>query len=234
MKYSLLIFCSSILFAQNSTIKYIAMQVEEEAFQKNLTIEARKSFEMADDLVSTVKIELIFNDSISVFKLEDNFTPNTYEERLAVTKAGLTVPRYMNLTENKSFYNNNGNPIMGEKEFLVYSDLDFKWNILTEEKKINNFTAIKAIGTANKNDKILKVIAWFAPELHYSHGPYGIGNLPGIILEMQIGNIHYMAKEILIKNSVKTIEIPKKGKLILSEDYYKLQKERFEDFEKGF
>jgi GLPGLI family protein len=210
------------------------MQVEEEAFQKNLTIEARKSFEMADDLVSTVKIELIFNDSISVFKLEDNFTPNTYEERLAVTKAGLTVPRYMNLTENKSFYNNNGNPIMGEKEFLVYSDLDFKWNILTEEKKINNFTAIKAIGTANKNDKIVKVIAWFAPELPYSHGPYGIGNLPGIILEMQIGNIHYMAKEILIKNSVKTIEIPKKGKLILSEDYYKLQKERFEDFEKGF
>uniref|UniRef100_UPI00404770A1 hypothetical protein n=1 Tax=Flavobacterium sp. TaxID=239 RepID=UPI00404770A1 len=114
----------------------------ESEFQKKLPTETRRALEVADELINEIKIELVFNDSISVFKLEDGYYPSTYEEKIATTKAGLSVPKYMDLNQNKSFFNNRGNPIVDEKEFLVYDTLDFKWEILNEEKKIDNFTVI--------------------------------------------------------------------------------------------
>lgn len=232
MKYFYLIFITNLFFAQNSTIKYVAKQIQESEFQKNTPEETRRALQQADELINSIKIELVFNDSISVFKLEDGYYPSTYEEKLAATKAGVSVPKYMNLNQNKSFFNNKGNPIVDEKEFLIYDTLDFKWEILNEEKKIDNFTVIKAIGVANKNERTVNVIAWFAPELPYRHGPFGIGNLPGIILEMQIGTIHYTTKEINMKNNNEKIEIPKKGKIISIETYYKIIKDRYDDFKK--
>ncbi|WP_445711180.1 GLPGLI family protein [Flavobacterium sp.] len=232
MKYFYLIFITNLIIAQNSTIKYVARQIQESEFQKKLPTETRRALEVADELINEIKIELVFNDSISVFKLEDGYYPSTYEEKIATTKAGLSVPKYMDLNQNKSFFNNRGNPIVDEKEFLVYDTLDFKWEILNEEKKIDNFTVIKAIGIANKNERKVNVIAWFAPELPFRHGPFGIGNLPGIILEMQIGTIHYVTKEININNNNKNIEIPKKGRIVSIEEYYKILKDRYEDFKR--
>lgn len=232
MKFFYFIFFTTIIYSQNNTIKYSAIQIEESEFQKNLPLDAKRTMESADKLVERIKIELVFNDSISVFKLEDGFNSSSYEEKIAVVKAGLSVPRFMDLKQNKSFFNNKGNPIVGEKEFLIYDNLDFDWKILNEEKLINNLRVIKAIGTANKEQKNVTVTAWFAPELPYRFGPYGIGNLPGLILEMQIGNIQYVAREIILKNNSKQIEIPKEGKIIYIQDYYKLFRERYDDVKK--
>lgn len=232
MRYLYIILVTTFISAQNNIVKYSAIQIEENEFQKNLPLDTKKIFEAADKLVEKIKIELVFNDSISVFKLEDGYGPNSYEERIAITKAGLSVPKFMDLKQNKSFYNNKGNPILGEKEFLVYDTLDFNWKIINEEKLIDAFRVIKAVGTANKHERIVTVIAWFAPELPFRHGPYGIGNLPGLILEMQIGTTLYVAREIILKNNTDYIEIPKKGKLIFIQDYYKLCKERYDDVKK--
>lgn len=226
MKYLFLILFSTLVFSQNHTIKYLAIPIHEENVQVKAQSNQNKTLESADNLVPDIKIELIFNDSVSVFKIEDGYKPITLEEKLAITKAGLNVIRYMNIVENKSYFNNNANPIFDDKEFLVYDDLDFKWEFTNEEKQIDNFRVLKAIGISNKSGSKVKVTAWFAPELPFKYGPFGIGNLPGIILEMQIGSIQYVAKEIVMNGSTYKIEIPKKGKLIFIDDFYIIQKER--------
>ena len=221
------------LLAQNNRILYQASLTNGDVSDKEITVDSKKIFEKGNDLISQVKIELIFNDTTSVFKVEDSYKATTLDEKLATVKAGLSSFIYINLKENKSFYNNNGNPLFDDKEFLIYSNFDFDWKILTEEKTIDSFKVYKATGMANKNGKRVNVIAWFAPEIPFKHGPYGIGNLPGIILEMQLGPLHYMAKEINLNYSKVAIELPTKGKQIHVEDFYKIQIERLKDFEKS-
>lgn len=231
VKYIYIFILNSILLnAQNSIVKYNAIEINKNEYERNLPIDQRKSFSDASNLISKLEIELVFNDSISVFRIANNFRGSSLEEKLAITKAGLSTSRYIDLNQKKSFYNNTGNPITVDKEFLVFENLNFDWQIINETKMIGNFKVIKAIGKANKNDRLVDIIAWFSPELPYKHGPYGIGNLPGLILEMQIGNIMYGAKEILINKSTNKIDFPKEGKLIYVKDFYALRKRRFEEF----
>ena len=124
--------------------------------------------------------------------------------------------------------------MLDENEFLIYNRLDFDWKIENEEKSIANFKVIKAVGTANKGGRKVSVLAWFAPELPYRHGPFGVGNLPGLILEMQIGTSHYAAKEIILDYANGKIEMPTKGKLIYVEDYYVLLQDRLEDLKNAY
>ena len=234
MKYLFFLLFSGVLLAQNNLVIYTANQFQNKEFKNKITSDLKNTLDQAKQKVLDLKIELIFNDSVSVFKLSDTYKASTLEEKLATVKAGISSKRYINFKKNKSFYNNNGNPIFGENEFLIYDNLDFDWKILNEEKKIDNFKVIKATGTANKSERKVTVIAWFAPEIPFRHGPYGVGNLPGLILEMQIGDVHYTAKEIVLNKSAKEIDFPNKGKLIHVQDYYLLQKERLEELKKSF
>ena len=40
------------------------------------------------------------------------------------------------------------------------------------------------------------VIAWYCPKLPYAFGPNTYGNLPGLILELQVRNVVYGVKKI--------------------------------------
>ena len=82
--------------------------------------------------------------------------------------------------------------ILAEKVFqyeLKYKQ-DLKqidWEIQPENKEILGFSVQKAIGNfAGRN-----YIAWFAPELPFSDGPYKFSGLPGLILEISDLKNHY-------------------------------------------
>lgn len=82
--------------------------------------------------------------------------------------------------------------ILAEKVFqyeLKYKQ-DLKqidWEIQPENKEILGFSVQKATGNfAGRN-----YIAWFAPELPFSDGPYKFGGLPGLILEISDLKNHY-------------------------------------------
>ena len=82
--------------------------------------------------------------------------------------------------------------ILAEKVFqyeLKYKqDLkQIEWEIQPENKEILGFSVQKATGNfAGRN-----YIAWFAPELPFSDGPYKFGGLPGLILEISDLKNHY-------------------------------------------
>jgi GLPGLI family protein len=58
-------------------------------------------------------------------------------------------------------------------------------------KATNTYTVVNSAGTFN-----FPVIAWYCPKLPYNYGPNGYGNLPGLILELQVRNINYGVKKI--------------------------------------
>ena len=100
MKYLLIFFCSYSLLAQTNLVVYKATQINNEAFEANLTLDLKKTFNEANQKVKELQIELVFNDSISVFKLSDAYQPETLEEKLATVKAGISVNRFINLKQN--------------------------------------------------------------------------------------------------------------------------------------
>lgn len=100
----------------------------------------------------------------------------------------VTMGDYSQMTDfkYKIFKNYQDNElILAEKVFqypLKYKQ-DLKqidWEIQPENKEILGFNVQKATGTfAGRN-----YIAWFAPELPFSDGPYKFSGLPGLILEV--------------------------------------------------
>jgi GLPGLI family protein len=72
---------------------------------------------------------------------------------------------------------------------------------------IDNYLCYKAtnIFTVNNGEKIFNhpVIAWYCPKLPYPYGPIGYGNLPGLILELQVRNVVYGAKSIQINSNLR-------------------------------
>ena len=81
-----------------------------------------------------------------------------------------------------------------------------------------------------KDDK--KIIAWFTPAIPISSGPLDYGNLPGMILEVDIAEgtrlitATSIDKEpIEVSNMVK----PKKGKKVSQEEFDKIMEEKMKE-----
>ena len=100
--------------------------------------------------------------------------------------------------------------ILIQSEFLgknIYKKETKKenWLITKETKKIDNYLCYKATNTNvvvnPKGEFKFPVTAWFCPEIPVSFGPSGYGNLPGLILELQVRNVSYIAKKIDLKTT---------------------------------
>lgn len=74
------------------------------------------------------------------------------------------------------------------------------WKITNETKMIDTYKCYKAtdIYQVKNVEKTFNhpVTAWFCPDLPYKYGPNGYGNLPGLILELQVRNAVYGVKKI--------------------------------------
>ncbi|MFD2942810.1 GLPGLI family protein [Flavobacterium notoginsengisoli] len=84
----------------------------------------------------------------------------------------------------------------------VYASQDLKkdWVLTNETKQIDDYLCYKAtnIYKVEYGSKVFNhpVTAWYCPALPYSYGPIGYGNLPGLILELQVRNGVFGVKSI--------------------------------------
>lgn len=120
-----------------------------------------------------------------------------------------------------------GNNIFVEKQIVD------DWLLLNEKKEINGYLCYKAtsFNVVKYGEKTFKhpVTAWFCPEIPYPFGPNGYGNLPGLILEVQIRNVLYGANKIEF-DSKKNFDIDKKHMKILSEFEFEKALDKLNDF----
>ena len=147
------------------------------------------------------------------------------------------------------------------KEFLISDDLEkWDWKITGEQKKIGNYTAIKAtylipkpeLTEEEKKEKKEKeqkegvsildsipqedtvVTAWFTPELPVQNGPGSYHGLPGLILEVSDGSTILLCTKVELNPEKFKLKKPKNGKKISLSDFEELrekkQKEMMERF----
>lgn len=197
------IFIASIAYSQqkNIYVEYgLTIQNELELFKNNTTL--RSFFENAMSSSYKINFGLIITKEGSKFFdkeiLENENNPG--QKRFTLAMSGYKGIVY-NL-EKKVLINNQ---LLG-KNIYSEGDLQRNWILTNETKLIDNYLCYKAtnIYKVTNGEKIFNhaVIAWFCPKLPYPFGPNGYGNLPGLILELQVRNIVFGAKIIKLDSEL--------------------------------
>jgi len=152
---------------------------------------------------------------------------------------------YKNFAQAKSIQSNE----LGGKNFLILDTIKPQpWKMSMETKQILGYNCHKATrkmtipnfmarrrnfdGSNPDTTKIpatkeVELVAYFADQLLSPVGPESYGQLPGVILEINIdnGSTVFTAKEVKTTVDAKELKEPKKGKLVSQQEYSKLQRD---------
>ena len=130
------------------------------------------------------------------------------------------------------------------KVFLIKDNLvAYDWELTGETKNIGNYTCYKAkfereeediqinmIDGEVKEEKVTKkrtLVAWYTPDVPISNGPRDYGGLPGLILEVNDGDLTIVCSEIVLNpKEVKEIKEPIKGKIVARKKFEDIAKEK--------
>lgn len=144
------------------------------------------------------------------------------------------------------------------KKFLIKGEFeDQEWKMTGETKMINNMMCMKATtidsvvarqtmirggghnGETEDDEKkpqdatkeARKITAWFTPSIPVQAGPENFGNLPGLILELDIndGDTVFSLDKLELKELETKIEEPTKGKEVTREEYRKIVREKMKE-----
>jgi GLPGLI family protein len=127
------------------------------------------------------------------------------------------------------------------KKFLIKDNLlKIDWEMSGESKQIGQYSCFKATamipssqltwydfswGELSESDndeeiKMTQVTAWYTPQIPISQGPLEYWGLPGLILEINVGNTTMLCSKIIINPKDKDkIEAPDNGKVVTKTEY---------------
>lgn len=259
MKKFLLIAASTFsLFAQAQTkegkvIYERTIQMNNLRFNANMSAEIRA--EMAQMPKSrTDQFELLFTPQHSLYQ----FLPNAADDGSGNTfsSGGMTIQvrggandvTYIDFAAGTRV---DQREIM-EKSFVVTDTLaKLQWKLSEETKTILNFTAHKAIATTvNQRSRMtmengemkremindtVKVIAWYTTDVPVAAGPNYAGQLPGLILELDVNNGQNIIKAIEFspKVAANKIKAPNDGKKLTAAEFSKEREKLMEEMRKN-
>jgi GLPGLI family protein len=178
---------------------------------------------------------LTFNKEESFFKEEDKLD----------AISGATDTWGKNFTPGEQYKNIKTNMLLQSQEFygkrfLVKDDLlTIDWQLSGESKQIGQYTSFKATAMIpssqltwydfswrelsednSEEDKMTKVTAWYSSQIPVSQGPLEYWGLPGLILEVSVGNTTMLCSKIIMNPKEKEIiEAPDKGKIVTKMEY---------------
>lgn len=199
--FTILSLTSSYGQVKNIYLEYeIILQNEPDLFKENTMM--RGLFENAIKEANNVTFELIVTKKGSKFSIKKNLESDGNKRVVGFTLAMLHYSGIIYSLNNKLLIQNS---ILGDNIYLE-KDLIDNWILSDETKLIGDYLCYKAnnIYKVINNSKTFEhpVVAWYCPKLPYKHGPNGYGNLPGLILELQVRNIMFGAKIIKFNNEM--------------------------------
>lgn len=175
---------------------------------------------------------LYFNANESLYKTYEGAEDETieHEEGDGMMRMVIKRPDYR-------IYKNLGNSEKLVKQeffgrnFLIKESPDkMNWKITAEQKKILDYTCMKAV----YQDTSKTVEAWFTPQIAVSNGPGSYDQLPGMILEVNVdnGKRTIVAKSVELKTLEKdAIKKPKKGKKVSREEFEEISEKKMKEME---
>ena len=147
---------------------------------------------------------------------------------------------YKNILEKRMA---NKTDLMG-KIFLIKDNLvSYDWELTGETKNIGNYTCYKAVYEKEEEDiqidmidgevkeeKVTKkrtLVVWYTTDVPISNGPNNYGGLPGLILEVNDGDLTIVCSELVLNpKEAKEIKEPVKGKIVTREKFSKISLEK--------
>ena len=202
----------------------------------------------------TDQYELLFSPEHSLYQ----FLPNAAADEGANTFAGGGMVVQMRMSANEVAYTNwaSGARVeqreLFDKNYVVTDTVQkVQWKLSEETKPILNFTARKATGfsivsrprVTMENGEMkrematdtLPVVAWYTTEVPVPTGPNYQGQLPGLILELDINNGQTVTKAIEFspKVALNKIKEPKDGKRMTAAEFGKERDKMMEEMRRN-
>lgn len=127
--------------------------------------------------------------------------------------------------------------IMGKKFLVTDSIRKLNWKLTEDTKTIAGYNCRKATAQRvgkrmqmNINNGVMEkkevndttnIVAWFTMDIPVSAGPEVAGQLPGLILalDMNDGRMTYVATAVSAKADLATIKAPTKGKVVTQDEF---------------
>ncbi|UGS21060.1 GLPGLI family protein [Flavobacterium cyclinae] len=196
-----------------------AKEIDESKYPKHIIDQVKKINEER----SRFEFILTFNKNISKYKKKESLNQSENNEyKIALNTFG-SEEIYYNSSEKIFIKKTNSSE-------LVKSYNNSHWITHSENKKIQNFLVYKATKEVKYNsrgkEKKKTIIAWYCPEIPFNFGPLDNAGLPGLILEINDGEMSYVANKIKLNKTKTNIVIPK-GKTISEEEYLTKIRKRF-------
>ena len=250
-KYStviLVLFLATSLFAQQNAGKVIYLRT----MQMQITINDNDELQKALPKTRTDKFELTYGNNQSIWKHIDE-DDNADE----VSGNGVQIRMMAPGQNDIVFFDFNKarmveqREIMERKFIVVDSIRRLNWKITGETQNILGHVCQKAIAKRTgkrtqmniDNGKMEKkeindttqIVAWFTTDIPVPAGPELQGQLPGLILalDMNDGRMIYKAIEILTKADVAMIKEPTKGKSVTPDGFLKEREKMMEEMQKN-
>lgn len=219
--------------SQEGAITYV------ETMQLDMEIPEEHQAELAGlfpESTSTTKV-LLFNSEASIYKNAEE--PEDQVVEAGSEESGMHIKMVMAMPDLQVYKDIKGQKMIEKDEimgrpFLIEAEIgNFPWKLHNEEKEILGFTCRKAI----LDDDEHEVVAWYALDIPVSNGPMEFGQLPGMILALDLNNgeITINASEVDLRKLNKgEIEEPKKGKRVTREKFQKLQEEKEREMQEAY
>ncbi len=182
----------------------------------------------------TEEMHLIFNEEEAVYKKYEN--PDAVkDEDVDMSGRGGPRIRMRGMRSNQILYQDYQNferleqREFFDKKFLISGEPHtFTWKLTSETKNVGDYTAHKA----TFSDSMRSIVAWFVPELAVPLGPGEYGQLPGLILHVDIneGERTLTATSIELRDvDAEEIIKPTKGKKMTNEEFRKMVREKMKE-----
>lgn len=189
--------------------------------------------EMKNGLMASYVQEAMQNAQYATFKLEFNQEAMQFYpmENMEVDGKRMAFVFAFSLSEGVYYrtkdYSKNYHSIVMERvgrDYIIKIEERLEWELTSESKMINNYLCYRANATQVVDNGVgiftFPIIAWYCPEIPFPYGPKSYGGLPGLILELQERNALFGVQKINLSSSEKkTIDVPKKGKIVTEEEF---------------
>lgn len=172
-----------------------------EIFQKKkddkISEDLAKDYLGTEEKIALIEFELQIDSHKSLFKALPIMESDNGSNNMTMAKISLCYDDvYYRDSSSQTIIKETN---LGSKKYFVKEKFDtYNWDITGEEKIIDGYKCY----LAKTKFAHLDVYAWYCPSIPFSTGPRDYGNLPGLILELQVGKLYFEAKKIGFDNNL--------------------------------
>lgn len=172
------------------------------------------------ELAKDMQVELLFNNKIAVFRNQKSMTSDAeYAEFEDLVKTLICGGEYYTDLDHKTQIF--ATELDGKVKNVQSAFKTHSWVLSRETKKIGDFTCYKAMLQKGMMGDKHEIVAWYTPEIPIPLGPKEyVGNLPGLILELDDPLVRYRCSSIEI-NKPQQVKWPTDIEVISEEQYKK-------------